>query len=257
MVEKSKYIHKLEDNLFKDMIESVSLNKDLAQSFSSYEEKIRRPDLLGKTLQVTKNQLGHIYEIIEELCGILEIDIPQIFAYEDFCYGVESKGVDKYWLEISVKTIVDFTKEELRFLIARELCSIKLKHTYYQTLIDEYMTMMDQCKFVIGADEKSKISKAIMYKWSRVSNYTEDNFGLLVCKDIEVCSKAILKLILNNRYLVENIDISEYIKQTEEINKLNDDIYNYTKADERIPYGPYRIKNLLAYASSSRFIENY
>ena len=35
-----------------------------------------------------------------------------------------------------------------------------------------------------------------------------------------------------------------------EINRLNDMEYEYTKLDERIPYGPYRVKNLIAYASS-------
>ena len=43
--------------------------------------------------------------------------------------------------------------------------------------------------------------------------------------------------------------------QSEEIQLLDEDIHVMTKNDERVPYAPFRIKNLLRYASSNRGIE--
>ena len=34
--------------------------------------------------------------------------------------------------------------------------------------------------------------------------------------------------------------------------RLDDDVFNYTKADEPVPYAPHRIQNLMAYAISER-----
>ena len=114
---------------------------------------------------------------------------------------------------------------------------------------------MEESNFVIGIDTFTKTIKASVYKWYRIINYTCDNFGYLMCNDLKTCINAILKTILNSSFLVENINVSEYLNQSIEINKLNDTVYNFTKADEKVPYGPFRIKNLLAFSSSKRAIE--
>ena len=69
--------------------------------------------------------------------------------------------------------------------------------------------------------------------------------------------KKTLKLILNNSYLAGNVDLPSYLKQAEKINRLDDNVYNATKLDEKVPYGPFRIKYLISYASSERGIEAF
>ena len=73
-------------------------------------------------------------------------------------------------------------------------------------------------------------------------------------KNIVICINSILKLVLNSTYLSEEIDIFSYIEQASEINLLDDIVYNYTKLDEMVPYGPYRVNNLIGYASSKNGI---
>ena len=175
-----------------------------------------------------------------------------MYIYEDFYYGVESKGGDKPWIEISAKTVEDFSKEELKFLIAREICAINLKHTYYKTLIEQTLRVLEDSNSLIGIDTFLKTLKSNVYRWHRITNYTCDNFAYIMCGDLKVCINSILKTILNSSFLVKNINISEYLNQSIEINKLNDTVYNFTKDDEKIPYGPFRIKNLLAFSSSKR-----
>ncbi len=52
--------------------------------------------------------------------------------------------------------------------------------------------------------------------------------------------------------LAERVNMEEYLSQASKINLLDDTIYNYTKADEAVPYGPHRIKNLMEYSMSER-----
>ncbi|EOU2053473.1 TPA: M48 family metallopeptidase [Clostridium perfringens] len=255
MLNKEKYIHKLEEQSFEEMINSSYFSESIMNYYKNFEEKMRKPDLLGKTVKVSKKQFPDINICVCDICKRIGIESPEVYIYEDFYYGVESKGSDKPWIEISAKTVEDFSIEELKFLIAREICSINLKHTYYKTLIDQTLNTMEESNFVIGIDTFTKTIKASVYKWYRIINYTCDNFGYLMCNDLKTCINAILKTILNSSFLVENINVSEYLNQSIEINKLNDTVYNFTKADEKVPYGPFRIKNLLAFSSSKRAIE--
>ena len=59
-------------------------------------------------------------------------------------------------------------------------------------------------------------------------------------------------MVLNSVLLAEQVDVKEFIGQASEINRLDDIVSNYTKADEASPYAPHRIQNLLAYVVSER-----
>ena len=47
--------------------------------------------------------------------------------------------------------------------------------------------------------------------------------------------------------------MTAFIKQASAINKMDDIVSNYTKSDETMPYAPYRVECLLAYAVSKRY----
>ena len=247
MMNLQQYKHSMEDEAFKEMLDTVAFGDNIAFHYKENIEKKRRPDLLGKTAKVSGLQFQNIDSIAKCICKILQISCPDIYIYEDFYYGVESKGMDSPWIEISAKTIVDFSDEEITFLIAKALCDIKLKHTYYFTLIDAAEDVM-QGIGLPGMKTYSAVQKQTMYRWSRIAHYTSDQFAYLIAKSLKSSIQAIMLLIFNNRFIVDNINLKEYIRQTEEINFLNDQISNSSKLDEMIPYGPFRIKNLLTFA---------
>ena len=252
-----EFISEKEYESFKN-IGNVNLwYEEVRECYIKIKEKIEKPDLYGKTLLVNEKQLPEIHILVKEIASILEMELPAVYVYEDFYYGVESKGIKKPWIEISSKTIMDLKREEIKFLLARAMCEIKLKHTEKKMVFNEYLNLLDNVPTLNVGDILENISKVKLYKWARISNYTEDNFGYLIVKDIDICISAILKTILNSCFLSENINIAEYIKQAEKINSLDDNIHNYTKLDEKVPYGPFRIKNLISFASSRRGMNIY
>ena len=252
-----EFISEKEYESFKN-IGNVNLwYEEVRECYIKIKEKIEKPDLYGKTLLVNEKQLPEIHILVKEIASILEMELPAVYVYEDFYYGVESKGIEKPWIEISSKTIMDLKREEIKFLLARAMCEIKLKHTEKKMVFNEYLNLLDSVPTLNVGDILENISKVKLYKWARISNYTEDNFGYLIVKDIDICISAILKTILNSCFLSENINIAEYIKQAEKINSLDDNIHNYTKLDEKVPYGPFRIKNLISFASSRRGMNIY
>jgi hypothetical protein len=105
---------------------------------------------------------------------------------------------------------------------------------------------------MVAPDELEKMSRLSFYHWYRLSNYSADNFGYLMCGSMKSSVQTILKLVLNSVMLAEQVDVKEFIGQASEINRQDNMVSNYTKADEAIPYAPHRIQSLLAYAISDR-----
>lgn len=248
------YKNPIEDAVLQDMLKTVAFDDDIMYNYKNYNEKIRRPDLLGKTVKVGASQFSEIYKMATCLGAILEMDLPEIFVYEDFYYGIESRGASQPWIEISAKTIEDFSQDELCFLLARELCAVNLNHHYYHTLIEQTINVLGHGTAVLGVDTLTKYWKITMCRWSRIANYSTDCFGYIASGSLTASISAIKKSVLNNCTLADRMHLLEYLKQTEEINLLNDEIHNFTKLDEMVPYGPFRIKNLIGYAASARGI---
>lgn len=217
--------------------------------YSNYSEKMRIPDLYGKTVRVTSKQFPKLYSIISSVCEGFHMDCPQMFVYEGFYYDIESYGIARPWIEISSASVSDLTAEELTFFISREIFKIKAHIT------ERYMVVEECLRFINSHGSKfflhDKIKKGLELKyasWSRCAQYSADNFGYYIVQDLALTTRCILLSILNNKFLVDNIAISEYINDCNKIDLLSDKVSVFTKYDERIPYGQYRIKNLIRFA---------
>ncbi len=245
-MERKNYVHLLQDNSFEKYREGVLFQKSIESTYDNIEFKIRQPDLLGKTVRVTEKQFHNVWEIMKDLYKH-ESGLPvPVYVYEEYYYGAESYGISNPWIEISAKTIADFTEQELCFVLAREVYKITDGITKQKTMMDE------KFKYIKTFSTLEEISKRSFYHWYRITNFTADNYGYLSCGNIKAAVYAVLKMVLNSVTLAEQVDIKEFIGQASEINKLDDVTYNHTKADEPVPYAPYRIQNLLAYAESER-----
>lgn len=252
MLDKKYYIHVGTDAAFEKYNEESAIGEDIEKVYKAIEYPMKRPDLLGKTLLVTDRQFSGIYRMVRTLCTFLEMEIPEIYVFEDFFYGLESYGMGEYWIEISAKTIRDFTDKELEFLFARELYKIKYG-VVYQTMLKNQIFQLQSSIPAVGEIVK-KTSKMTFNHWCRLENYTADNFGYLMCRDLTACVNAIAGMVLNSKSMLAEMDMGAFISQASEINKLDDTVSNYTKADEVLPYAPYRVESLMAYAVSKRGI---
>jgi hypothetical protein len=253
LIDKALFSHKYEDVAFGEL-ELLAFEKQLAFNYGKYTQSALLPDLYGKTVKVSALQFGDIHKLSERLAALLEMPVPDIYVYENFYYTVESKGLENNWIEVSAKTLIELAPEDFVFLLAKEMCAIKYRHTYYYTIIEEALNASNLVSFP-GLDTIQKTGKVRLYKWVRMSHYTSDNFAYLVCADISVCVNAIVKTVLNNVFLARHVNVAEFLRQAERINALTEDAHKYSKMEEQMPYAPYRIKNLMAYASSARGIQ--
>lgn len=255
MIENHLFCHPLEETALNEVTKTLNFKTVLKDQYIHFEEKKRRPDLLGKTVKVGERQFPEVFHIVKKIEQRTRLKMPDIFVYEDFYYSSESKGIENPWIELSASMIADFTVKELEFILAREICRIHYKHTYYNTLMNETLEMYAKGLVPLSDGIVGDVAKIIFYRWNRLANYSADCFGYLICMDLYASINSILKCVLNSKSLVESVNISEYLKQAEVINEMHDFVYESAKSDEQFPYGPFRIKNLIAYASSDRAMQ--
>ncbi|MBQ8626707.1 MAG: M48 family metallopeptidase [Agathobacter sp.] len=245
---RENYIHNKQDEAFEQYRNGVMFQESVEKVYEEIDYKMKQPDFLGKTVKVTQKQFPEVYQIVKDLSAKEQIEQPEVYVYEDYYYGAESYGISKLWIELSAKTIQDFTKEELTFVLAREIYKIADGVTKQKTMMEQRFKAIRQ----MSPDEFEQVSKLSFYHWYRLANYSADNYGYLMCGSIKSSINAILMMVLNSKMLAGQVDVKEFIGQASEINKLDDMVYKHTKADESIPYAPHRIQNLLAYAVSER-----
>lgn len=251
-LERQKYIHWKQDEAFSQYENGVAFQQDIEKVYEEIDYKTKLPDFLGKTVEVSEKQFPDIFKMVCRLARDIGIRPPAVYVYEDYYYGAESYGIKQPWIEISAKTIQDFRKEELVFLLAREIYKIADGVTKQKTMMEERFKLIAR----FAPNEMEKMSKLSFYRWYRMVNYSADNYGYLMCGSLKASIDTILKLVLNSTMLAEQVDIKEFIGQASKINELDDMVSNYTKADESVPYAPNRIQNLLAYAVSERGLDS-
>lgn len=269
MIERKMYIHKKEDEVTRNLdnkLISEEYKNQLIEFYKKFEEENLLPDLIGKSVEVNEEQFSELYKVVKKVCKISDTKIPKIYIYESFYYDVNAEGYDNPWIQISSKTLEDFTEKELEFAIARQVCHIKENHIKYEILCEQFSKALgiisqvgtNAVSFIPLASTISKEAldvysstfKLAACQWSRVSEYTADNFAYLVCNDINASVSEIMKQILNSKRLAEGMKLKSFLKQADVINSMTSPISIYSILDEQIPYGPFRIKELIGFASS-------
>lgn len=249
------FYHPAYEEKTKALNDLLPCQDEIIACYSEYEGKLKKPDLLGKTIRVTERQFPQIYSLVNELAQYAQINPPKVYVYEDFYYGMEAKGAGSPRIEISAKTIADFSPEAIRFLMAREICRIKYGMVKLSSAAEQALKMLSATSLFPGIGVMSQGLTITYANWSRTAHYTADCYGYLAVQDVNVCIKTILAIVLNNLTLVEQVDVRDYLMQAKDIYLLDDTVSRYSQNDEKIPYGPMRIRNLLTFAAAQAINE--
>ena len=241
MSEEASYFHPMYLEKTKELDELIPFKDEIITCYREFEGKLKKPDLLGKTVRVSEHQFPELYHQIKEMADRVEIQMPKIFLYEDFYYGVEAKGAASPRIELSAKTVADFSAPALNFLIAREICRIKYGMVKIATVSEQALRMIEEVSLIPHTETLSKSFQINYAAWSRLSHYTADCFGYYLVRDLDSCVKAILTLVLNNVKLVDHLNVTEYMAQAKDIYLLDDIVSRYSENDEKVPYGPLRL----------------
>jgi len=254
--------HPLEINLYKKIKKWFVAEDSFLEYFENNEEEGAMPDLYGKSVVAGAQQFSNVYNIIKSISNYLCINPPTCFIYDSQKCLVDSEGIANPRLEVSSRLINDFTNNELKHAIAKELYHIKVDHIRTEVLADKMINLLNVVPNLPGINLIKNFGgnlafeatgfhfKSIAFNWFKYACYSADNFAISYTGNIEDSIRATLLCIFNERKLVESIDIKSFIGQIGKIESCVGPVATTEVINEIIPYSPYRILNMLRFVLS-------
>lgn len=151
----------------------------------------------GDNLQINARNIPEIHDLLVEACRILSMPVvPELYLHLEDKIDSFSSGHKHPLVVISSGAVDLLNEDELLFLLGRELGHIKSNHVLYREMADS-LTLVSQIvsdlTLGIGNLLSLPIRIALMH-WYRMSEFTADRAGLLVCQDPEVATQALIKM---------------------------------------------------------------
>lgn len=234
------------------------------QYFEDVEEEGALPDLFGKSVLASRRQLPEVHDKVEAVARVLGCTAPECFVYESYSYLCDSEGLGRPRLELSARAVRDFDEDELIHLIAKEMYHIAAGHLRREVMTEKMLELIRMVpelpglnllkQFGSGAaiEAAAFTMRNTAFNWFKHACFSAENFATAYTGNARASVAATLMTILNERGLVEAVDLQAYMDQISAIESLLGPLATLDKADEVLPYGPYRVQNMLRYAVSDR-----
>lgn len=201
-------------------------------------------DLLGTAVKVGPNQYPRVHAIAKSCADTLGIPMPMVFVQGRFdSINAMTLGTDKDSVIIIHSVTLDYLDDgELKFVIGHECGHIQNGHMVYLTA----MRILTQ---VAGAMFGWFVQPALiaLQSWSRAAEITCDRAGLLCCGDLEVGTRAFLKLVTGSKSLFDQLNVDQFLDQLREGREGIGRAAELTKSH---PYLTKRIESLRLFAES-------
>lgn len=187
-------------------------------------EKYLRMKYTGNNLRVTYRNLPEVHDLLREGCRILEMEeIPELYLQLEDKITSFSSGEKQRIIVLSSGAIELLNDEELLFLIGHELGHIRSDHVLYRMMAESLAVIAQLISDVtlgLGNLLSLPLQAALMH-WYRLSEFTADRAGLLVCQDTKVAGEALIKMAGLPAKFHGRVSVSDLRTQALEFDDLN------------------------------------
>ncbi|MDF1699044.1 MAG: M48 family metallopeptidase [Saprospiraceae bacterium] len=182
-------------------------------------ENIIKLQYTGSSLKLSPQSFPDLFQLVETACSILDVQqIPELYVHRSEQFTATTLGVEKPMMAITTECLDKLSKEELLFIIGREVSKIKCHHILYQEIGFIFPELMDALSpITLGlSGVLSSGLKYALFHWAQMAEYTADRGGLLVCQDVYGTKQLFTKLAgLPEKYW-STFDVSELDNQARE-----------------------------------------
>lgn len=167
-------------------------------------------------IEVTPHNLNHLHYLKDKAASILNYteDVTLYVQRSDKLEGI-SIGVEQPMIIISSEAVDCLSYQELLFVLGREMAHLIHQHALYKEIGLIFPDLMEAFSVVtlgISSIVGSGLKYAL-YNWDRMSEFTADRGGLLVCQDPEIVYGLFAKLAGWPRNQWDNISLPEFKNQ--------------------------------------------
>jgi Zn-dependent protease with chaperone function len=165
---------------------------------------IQQVQYLGSAVRVYSKQFPEIYELFKAHATKLGIEKASLYIRQDPTMNAGTTGITRCTVILNSALVEQLSLKELSFVLGHELGHFQAGHTKLSSIFSPLGN--------IGNNFIGIISNIIFGYWQRLTEYSCDNCGLVVTKDVDSAVTAIIKLAIG-KALFDKLDMDAYIKQ--------------------------------------------
>jgi Zn-dependent protease with chaperone function len=208
-------------------------------------EPMTRAQMLGGAVRVSERQFERLDAIAETCARMLHLERPEVFVVQEPRLNSHTYGHERP-LVILTSGLVDAMSEgQLAFVLGHEFGHIKSEHVLFVNLAEFLRSGAAASVQWLAAP-----AMLSLFAWQRYAEQTADRAGLIACQRIADAEAALIKLALGSSELFSQIDVDEYLRQTE---GLTTGQAKLALALQNHPYTAQRVASLRAWATSDAY----
>lgn len=258
------FIHPEDEKDLKRMDAVPGMKKFLAETISDLREKFTSVEMYGDGINITIESYGELYSLLEEATAILNIErAPDFSLTWSYDISVGTEGAKNPRISALSGAIDLLEEDELLFLLGHELGHLMAGHKpYHNLLITFYTPLMNM---VPNAQIWLGLLRPMLLQWYRLSDFTADRAGLLVCQDIDVALRTLIKMSGIPQKYYDRINTESILMQAARFDQQNKDfatniIQNLSINTACVPWTVVRAAKLYSWYKSGEYtsiINNY
>ncbi len=246
-----------EDSAALQKLETVPLFSAAVRSFLKVFDEHFLAQITSKHhIRLGPHQLPHIYDHLQEICQLLEIQKPELYLeihHDPFSYTL---GEHRKFIIISTAMLDCLDDDGVRIILAHECGHIFFNHVLYRSMTKMLLQYGDSLPRPLSAIS-APLRIALLY-WYFKSEQSADRIAALFGQNVEQVLGSILRAAEAPALLVEQINWEEVSAQvnsdeTEGESTIQKLMETIIIGDTEHPFTARRVKELLAWGQSSDF----
>ena len=241
-------VHPEDARALKVLMNVPALPKVMEKVFEYGYDEISWMENLSTNLRLSESQMPEIYNHLPPICKRLGIPVPELYLQMSPTVNAWTSGHHKVYIVLTLGLIKKIHGEELDAVLAHECGHILCQHVLYQTLANAIFSFgdsnSDSIVGVLGNVAMKPVRQALV-SWSRASELTADRVAC-VLTSAETLSRALARIDMIPRYIVDNMDVKEWACQGKDFEAMkkgtawNKIVHWLSNSDAYHPFSPIR-----------------
>lgn len=228
----------------------------LRKVFGMFGERAIRLAFKANAVRVSEAQYPWIHQRLLRVCEVLDLaQVPELYVSQTPVVNAGAVGMNEPFIVLNSSALEVLTRDEVEAIIAHEVGHILSGHVLYRTLLILLM-QLTVFRYPLAGIAVLPILLALL-EWNRKAELSCDRAALLGVQDRDTVLSALMKLAGGTRDEEDNLDLSEFVNQSDEYMENRDVLDRVYKLLNVLgathPFSVVRVAELRMWVESGRY----
>jgi Zn-dependent protease with chaperone function len=223
------YIHPKDQKALHTLKDTKGLDSLVKKFYDMGVERLIKLQYTGSGIKATYRNFPDIIETLYTALEVLNVQAaPEIYIQRSEELEATTLGVEHPIIVLTSESINVLTREELLYIIGREVAHIQQNHVLYNEIGFIFPQLIDTLSYVtfgLSGILSGGLRYALFY-WSQMAEYSADRGGLLACQDVQVAKLMMAKIAGLPEKMWHNYDLDDFEQQAQNFEGFNENTFD-------------------------------